>query len=203
MSVDVISNSNNKRSGKSEKVSKEELKEEAARLGISVDELKKQRRKAYKAHKATREAELLQKEAQDSYHAQEQSRMTSWSVENKKTKVGEDSDVKSRKREDDDNEDDADTSTKRRRTRSMDAAEEKALLKTVEVLSPDQWRVENSITVRKINDRSYAPPAPYQRFSDAPFSTGIQMALKNAGFDKPTPIQAQAWPIALSGKVDF
>jgi hypothetical protein len=132
--------------------------------------------------------------------------MTSWSVENRRTGTTDESAVSSKKRKDEDaaSEEDIDISSKRRRTRSMDAAEEKALIKDVEqILPPDQWRLENSITIRKVSDRSYAPPAPYQRFSDAPFNAGIQKALTNAGFDKPTAIQAQSWPIALSGKVDL
>lgn len=201
MSVDVIAKSDDKSGGKKEKM----RKEEAARLGLTTDELKKQRKKASKSHKATREAELLQKEAQSNDHVQEQTRMTSWSSENRRTGTNESS-VSSKRRKDEDtaNEEEVDTSSKRRRTRSMDAAEEKALIKDAEqILSPDQWRLENSITIRKGSDRSYAPPAPYQRFSDAPFNAGIQKALISAGFDKPTAIQAQSWPIALSGKIDF
>eukprot|EP00899_Mesostigma_viride_P006540 jgi/Mesvir1/15888/Mv02793-RA.1 len=37
-------------------------------------------------------------------------------------------------------------------------------------------------------------------FADAPFPKALSNALKNAGFERPSPIQAQAWPIAISGR---
>ena len=40
----------------------------------------------------------------------------------------------------------------------------------------------------------------WESFSDAPFEAPIQTALSNAGFEKPSPIQAKAWPVAISGK---
>lgn len=40
----------------------------------------------------------------------------------------------------------------------------------------------------------------WNSFSEAPFQAPIQTALSNAGFQKPSPIQARAWPVAVSGK---
>jgi superfamily II DNA/RNA helicase len=40
----------------------------------------------------------------------------------------------------------------------------------------------------------------WNSFSDAPFAKPIQQALRDAGFTEPSPIQARAWPVALSGK---
>jgi superfamily II DNA/RNA helicase len=40
----------------------------------------------------------------------------------------------------------------------------------------------------------------WNSFAEAPFEAPIQRALSNAGFEKPSPIQAKAWPVALSGK---
>mmetsp|Transcript_14415 Transcript_14415/g.20635 ORF Transcript_14415/g.20635 Transcript_14415/m.20635 type:complete len:622 (+) Transcript_14415:212-2077(+) len=164
--------------------------EEAARLGISVEDLKKQQKKEAKSaerrHKASREAELLNKEAHDESHEQEEKRMRSWSFENN-----------NKRKQQEENDDEQESSNKRRRTRSMDVAEEKKKLPLL--LTPDEWRAEHAITVRKLSDRSYAPPPPYQKFSDAPFLPAIQKALTSAGFDAPTAIQAQAWPIAIAG----
>jgi ATP-dependent RNA helicase DDX5/DBP2 len=44
-------------------------------------------------------------------------------------------------------------------------------------------------------------PDPVQSFDTAPFAKALLVALKaKVGFVKPSPIQAQAWPIALQGK---
>uniref|UniRef100_A0A7S4N7C1 RNA helicase n=1 Tax=Odontella aurita TaxID=265563 RepID=A0A7S4N7C1_9STRA len=40
----------------------------------------------------------------------------------------------------------------------------------------------------------------WNSFSDTPFAKPIQQALHDAGFIKPSPIQARAWPVALTGK---
>jgi len=40
----------------------------------------------------------------------------------------------------------------------------------------------------------------FQSFDVAPFDENIMAALKDAGFSKPSPIQAAAWPIILAGK---
>ena len=42
-------------------------------------------------------------------------------------------------------------------------------------------------------------PEPVLRFQDAPFNAEILKGLKAVEFDKPSPIQAQAWPIAVTG----
>ncbi len=43
-------------------------------------------------------------------------------------------------------------------------------------------------------------PKPVQRFSQVGFPKVIERKLEEAKFDKPTPIQAQGWPMALSGR---
>mmetsp|Transcript_25123 Transcript_25123/g.58851 ORF Transcript_25123/g.58851 Transcript_25123/m.58851 type:complete len:515 (-) Transcript_25123:124-1668(-) len=40
----------------------------------------------------------------------------------------------------------------------------------------------------------------WNSFTETPFEEPIQKALLNAGFEKPSPIQAKAWPVAISGK---
>jgi ATP-dependent RNA helicase DDX5/DBP2 len=96
-----------------------------------------------------------------------------------------------------------DGSTMKRRTRSMDAAEEKQVKQGEDLaLSLPEWRKEHSITITGHgSERSKKDFAdPFRAFSNAPFNDRIQQAFAKAGFDKPTAIQAQAWPIALQGK---
>lgn len=44
------------------------------------------------------------------------------------------------------------------------------------------------------------PPKPVLSFADLKFPPNIQEGIRRQGYDKPTPIQAQGWPIALSGR---
>lgn len=97
---------------------------------------------------------------------------------------------------------DADAATEeaaRRRTRLMDKTEADH---ADDNLSPQEWRKEHSITIRGHgSERSTTEfAAPFFHFSDAPFEQKLQFALTRAGFSKPTPIQSQAWPIALQRK---
>jgi ATP-dependent RNA helicase DDX5/DBP2 len=57
------------------------------------------------------------------------------------------------------------------------------------------WRVEQAITVNGTE-----VPFPHQEFKEANFSPVILNQLAKQGFVTPTPIQAQGWPIALSGR---
>lgn len=57
------------------------------------------------------------------------------------------------------------------------------------------WRSAMAITVNG-ND----VPFPHQDFKEANFSQSILNELSKQGFVTPTPIQAQGWPIALSGR---
>lgn len=49
-------------------------------------------------------------------------------------------------------------------------------------------------------DENFAAPVPMTTFEATPFGEQIRKALKTAGYDAPTPTQAQSWPIALSGR---
>jgi superfamily II DNA/RNA helicase len=40
-------------------------------------------------------------------------------------------------------------------------------------------------------------PDPMQNFADGNWPPSLMDAITKAGYDKPTPIQAQSWPIAL------
>lgn len=57
------------------------------------------------------------------------------------------------------------------------------------------WRLTMAITVN-----GQDVPFPHQEFAEANFSPAIQNELSKQGFTTPTPIQAQGWPIALSGR---
>lgn len=57
------------------------------------------------------------------------------------------------------------------------------------------WRSAQAITVNGTD-----VPFPHQEFKEANFSPVIMNQLAKQGFVTPTPIQAQGWPIALSGR---
>lgn len=64
--------------------------------------------------------------------------------------------------------------------------------------SPDEvnlYRVDKAITIRGVN-----VPDPSQFFIEGNFPEAVVQELKKQGFSEPTAIQAQGWPIALSGR---
>jgi ATP-dependent RNA helicase DDX5/DBP2 len=94
---------------------------------------------------------------------------------------------------------------KRRRTRSTDIAEEKAATHaSMDKLTDVEWRKEHTITILGHGAmRGKAPedfPKPFRFFTDAPFTDKIQQSFKQAGFERPTAIQSQAWPIAMENR---
>ena len=87
----------------------------------------------------------------------------------------------------------------RRRTRSLSNADEEYPLG----LTMEQFQKQNqlSVTGRSLSGTGiYECPAPMTAFNSTPFPPPIRRALESAGFANPTPTQAQAWPIALSGR---
>lgn len=60
----------------------------------------------------------------------------------------------------------------------------------------DDWRYDNRIRVTGTRD----VPKPVYTFLEAAFPEFITTELETAGFERPTSIQSQAWPIALSGR---
>jgi len=159
--------------GEDKKAKKAKMKTEAENLGISYEELKKRKRSK------AREAEALESDE----HKGEIKRLRAYSKEL-------------------DNDDNAEQVAKRRRTRSMDAAEEnEAITKDEKRLSPEEWRKEHQLTLRSHGDnRTMQFPGPYIEFSDAQFSPKILTGFTRAGFARPSPIQAQAWPLAIAGQ---
>ena len=87
----------------------------------------------------------------------------------------------------------------RRRTRSLSNADEVYPIG----ITADQFHKDHQITVKGNADSgsgNYVCPAPMVSFASTPFAPPIKKALEAAGFANPTPTQAQAWPIALSGR---
>ncbi|XP_041419036.1 probable ATP-dependent RNA helicase DDX43 isoform X2 [Xenopus laevis] len=65
----------------------------------------------------------------------------------------------------------------------------------------EKWRQENNnIICDDLKEERRPIPNPVPHFEDAflPFPE-VMSALKKAGFERPTPIQSQAWPIILQG----
>ncbi|KAL3274894.1 hypothetical protein HHI36_019676 [Cryptolaemus montrouzieri] len=58
----------------------------------------------------------------------------------------------------------------------------------------DEYRRSNEISVEN------AAPNPIQNFSEANFPDYVMNSIQKMGYKCPTPIQAQGWPTALSGK---
>jgi len=59
----------------------------------------------------------------------------------------------------------------------------------------DHWRRSSAITVSGRD-----PSKPIRTFEEASFPDYILQELLKQGFDKPTPIQSQGWPVALKGR---
>jgi ATP-dependent RNA helicase DDX5/DBP2 len=59
----------------------------------------------------------------------------------------------------------------------------------------NSWR--DSLRIRVTDGK---PPKPVRTFLEAAFPEFLTVELEAAGFPKPTPIQSQSWPIALSGR---
>jgi ATP-dependent RNA helicase DDX5/DBP2 len=60
----------------------------------------------------------------------------------------------------------------------------------------DEYRRNNQITIMRGRD----VPKPIRSFDETAFPDYILQTLKAQGFSAPTPIQAQGWPAALSGR---
>ena len=71
---------------------------------------------------------------------------------------------------------------------------EAVVTKTAEVMTSAEYRKTHDIRV----DSSVEEP--FQTFEDANFQPPLYDALKKQGYLNPTPIQAQAWPVALNGR---
>lgn len=60
---------------------------------------------------------------------------------------------------------------------------------------PVDFRTKHHIRLKGIEEEDYLP---FLNFNDTPFMPAVQKVLTKAGYTEPTPIQAQAWPIAMA-----
>ena len=165
------------------KLRKDALKAEAEKKGMSYKDLKEQKKDS-KQKKRNKEADPVD----DADHEKEQKRMRSWSHDYENGNSGSK-----------DQENELETS-KRRRTRSMDSHENHTDGGKMSV-SSEEWRLENNISIQGHGKRrgDMVFPEPFMKFSDAPFVDAVMKTFDRAGYTSPTPIQSQAWPIALKG----
>lgn len=60
--------------------------------------------------------------------------------------------------------------------------------------------IEEFLNTNRITLKGIDLPAPCMDFHEGIFPPYVMNEIRKQGFEKPTPIQAQAWPIALSGR---
>lgn len=60
--------------------------------------------------------------------------------------------------------------------------------------------IEEFLSTHQITLKGNELPAPCMEFHDGVFPPYVMEEIQKQGFEKPTSIQAQAWPIALSGR---
>lgn len=68
------------------------------------------------------------------------------------------------------------------------------------VAARPQSEVDGFLSVNAITLKGSSIPTPSMEFSEGGFPEYVMDSIKRLGFDKPTAIQAQGWPIALSGR---
>ncbi|RXG53373.1 DEAD-box ATP-dependent RNA helicase 45 [Armadillidium vulgare] len=68
------------------------------------------------------------------------------------------------------------------------------------VIGRDPYEVERYRSEKMITLRGKGIPNPIQYFSDYDFPTYVMAEIRRQCYETPTPIQAQGWPISLSGR---
>lgn len=171
---------------------KAKLKAEAESLGITYEALKAQK-KDKKENKRKREADNLNADNVEfdggAGRAQEQKRMRTWSGDFD----GDKTEKKNGTAANNNNNNDEGPATKRLRTRSMDKAEDNAIIVQAEKSqSTSEWRKSHDITLKGYGTNANSTfMDPFIEFGDAPFNPTIQNSLKAAGFERPSLVQAQ------------
>ncbi|XP_052754912.1 ATP-dependent RNA helicase p62-like [Galleria mellonella] len=69
-----------------------------------------------------------------------------------------------------------------------------------EVLNRSAYEVEEYRNEHEITVSGLDVPNPIQHFEEANFPDYVMQSISNMGYKEPTSIQAQGWPIAMSGK---
>jgi ATP-dependent RNA helicase DDX5/DBP2 len=62
-------------------------------------------------------------------------------------------------------------------------------------MEAQEWRASKQITVKGTD-----VPKPVYTFDEASMPEYVLSEVLKCGFDKPTPIQSQGWPMALKGR---
>ncbi|KAI5645473.1 DEAD/DEAH box helicase domain-containing protein [Phthorimaea operculella] len=68
------------------------------------------------------------------------------------------------------------------------------------VLNRSPYEVEEYRNKHEITVSGTDVPNPIQKFEEAAFPDYVRQGIATSGYTEPTPIQAQGWPIAMSGK---
>lgn len=68
------------------------------------------------------------------------------------------------------------------------------------VLDRSPYDVEEYRNKHEVTSSGIEVPNPIEHFEEANFPDYVCQAIKTMGYKEPTPIQAQGWPIAMSGK---
>lgn len=68
------------------------------------------------------------------------------------------------------------------------------------ILNTAQADIDGFLKSNEITMRGMDTPAPHIEFHDEMFPDYVMSSVRRQGFEKPTPIQATSWPIALSGR---
>jgi len=164
--------------------------------------LEKERKREEKERKRKHRREIEELESEE--HKKEIQRMRGWSNDqtNDEDRRRE-RDSKTNGSRNNENPPEEEREAKRRRTRSMDAEEERKFEQDAEKdLSVEEWRKKHNITIRGHGANASSSVSfadPYRTFTETPYNDRIQQGFQRAGFTAPTPIQSQAWPIALQG----
>jgi ATP-dependent RNA helicase DDX5/DBP2 len=187
---------------KKHKKEKDEKKKDRKSGGGEVDDKDRTSSKSNKKKRSSEKDQLLPKD--DDSHEREVKRLRAYSID----KASRDAAAASASK----HPSSIAAPVARPRTRSMDIAEGVISPDNIDdddddaasvPLSSDDWRKEHGITLRDSrgdNSSVKTNLEPFQSFQDAPFEKRIRVAFQRAGFDKPTAIQAQAWPLALQNR---
>ncbi|CAB1344898.1 unnamed protein product [Coregonus sp. 'balchen'] len=69
-----------------------------------------------------------------------------------------------------------------------------------DVIRRPPQEVENYLRSKEVTVKGRDCPKPMMKFHEANFPNYVMDVIAKQGWDEPTPIQAQGWPLALSGK---
>ena len=199
---DKATSSSSSSSSAATKQQKEHDEQEAKRRGITYKEVRQERRQREKTNGSKRSSEPDKLDTSE--HNREIKRMRAYSHDETKKSNTSNTATSSTNGTNHSHND------QRPRTRSIDVKEEQNLQisNTITSLTVEEWKLQHSITIQQhhgrgasstssSNSQNVPIPTPYRTFEETPFSPKIVSLFHQAKFIAPTPIQAQAWPIAV------